>query len=60
MHSKIVSKFCLASGRSSRYDSASAQWTMYLVDGARLLHRAYDLDLGNKRNCRLYDSLSLR
>jgi len=33
--------------------------TMYLVD-ARLRRWAYDLDRGSKRNCRLYDSLTLR
>jgi len=32
---------------------------MYLVD-ARLRRWAYDLDRGSKRNCRLYDSLTLR
>jgi hypothetical protein len=31
---------------------------MFLVDGARSFRRAYDLDGGTKRNCRLYDTVN--
>src|SRR5215469_4026190 len=33
--------------------------TMYLVDGGRLLHRAYDLDRDSERNYRLCLSLTV-
>ena len=56
-YSKIVSKFSLASARFPRYDSAKRQMAMHLVDGARSLLPAHDLDRGSKRDCRLYDSL---
>ena len=54
-----VSKFFLASGRLSRYDSSRRQLTMNLVDGTRWHCRAYDLDRGGKRDCWLCDSLTL-
>jgi hypothetical protein len=31
---------------------------MFLVDGARSFRRAYDLDRGTKRDCRLRDTVS--
>jgi hypothetical protein len=56
MHSTKVSKESLVQGRLSRYDSAKRQIAMSLVDGARSLRCAYDLDRAGERNCRLYET----
>jgi hypothetical protein len=54
MHSKIVSKFCLAFSSSVAVRFGQRQMTMYLVDGQSVLRRVYDLDRDSKCNCRMY------
>ena len=55
------SDICVSTGlKQTHLRRFQRQMTMYLVDGARLRRWAYDLDRGSKRNCRLYDSLTLR
>jgi len=58
MHSKTVSKFCLA--RLSRYDSASAKCSLPVrMESARFPEPMISTVAANAQ-CRLYDSLTLR
>jgi hypothetical protein len=59
-YSKIVSKFCLASGRMSRHDSASAKWPCTLWTESPCFAGPVISTVTSKCNCRLYDSLALK